>query len=225
MFLPLFLVALMAGCSSDTSTRSGDDTAVRTGVPPSEFEPLAFRTGEPGSAPAGKILGTGSSVTARISAEQGGQLLLDWEKKNSEGVTGVKVKVEVKFHPGALDEDRDVTISLVNPAYAMLNVELEFGNHGTRFKIPAEVKLDIEGLDLKGAAGVDGSSGDAGYVFDFYWFDPAEKAWFAVPKDEDQYEVDLKDGKIKGIWYFDHFSRYSLSRGYYENCCWGYIPY
>ena len=50
------------------------------------------------------------TVTELISPEQGGQLLLDWKTKGRNGVTGPKVKVEVKIFPGALDEDTLVAV-------------------------------------------------------------------------------------------------------------------
>lgn len=223
----------VSGCGVDSSPISQDaELGEAAGIPASEFEPVAFRAlspGGPGSlqedtAAAKRVPKADKkdkkdkkdkvktqyeepklcTVTELISPEQGGQLLLDWEIKDRNGVTGPKVKVEVKIFPGALDEDTQITISLLNPAYVMVNVELEFGVHGTQFNIPAEVSLDVEGLDLSG-------DGD-GDTLDFYWYDPVADAWFLAAKDEDHFEMDLEQGKIKGIWYIEHFSRYCLAR-------------
>lgn len=49
--------------------------------------------------------------------------MLDWEIKDEDGVTGSKVKTEVKIFSGALDEDAEITISLMNPAYAMVSID------------------------------------------------------------------------------------------------------
>lgn len=144
------------------------------------------------------------TVTELIGSEQGGQLVLDWEIKDENGVTGAKIKAEVKIFSDALDEDTEISISLLNPAYEMMQANLEFGAHGTQFRIPAEVKLDLEGLDLSGY-----SAGDA---LNFYWYDPDTDAWYPVPRDEDQFKVEPDQGKVYGIWYFEHFSRYGLRR-------------
>ena len=140
------------------------------------------------------------------------------------GGSGASVKVTVTIPPASLDEDTAITIELIDPTRAMLRVDLAFGQHGTHFKIPAEVKLDMKGLNLPGGGG-GGGGDDDGYVIDFYWFDPDTQIWYVVPKNEKKYSVDYEQGRVKGIWYFSHFSRYSLSQGYNENCCWGYIPY
>lgn len=195
----------LSGCGPEAPPVAQEEETVQVaGIPDSEFEPLAFRF----VAPAAKVTDDDdesrpTSVEALISATQGGQLLLDWFAEDADGETGSKVKVEVKVLPGALSEDTIVSISLENPAYAMLEVELEFGTHDTQFLVPAEVKLDVYDLDLSGVASED--------EIDFYWYDSATDAWYPVPND---YKiVELDQGKIQGIWYFDHFSRYSLSKG------------
>jgi len=225
--VPLLLILLvgigLTGCSPDSSpSNSGADpygTGV-VGIPADQFKPLSFRDLSP-DATAAKIAEDDQgddqgdvpeyeepkprTVTEFISAEQGGQLLLDWEIKDEDGVTGSKIKAELKIFADALDEDAEITIGLLNPAYAMVGVDLEFGEHGTSFRIPAELSLDLEGLDL--------SDFNKSSTLDFYFYDPLSDAWFPVPRDEDKFEVELKKGSIKGIWYLPHFSRYSLSGG------------
>lgn len=220
-FLILLVGMGFSGCGPDTSPSSSgaelDGVAV-AGIPASEFEPLSFRTLSP-DATAAKLAddddGEGNdgdyeepkprSVTELISAEEGGQLLLDWEIKDEDGVTGSKIKAEIKIFSGALDSDAQISIGLLNLSYAMVGIDLEFGEHGSQFSIPAELSLDMAGLDLSGY-----SAGDA---LEFYWYDPVTDAWFPVPRDEDKFEVNLQEGKIKGIWYLSHFSRYSMSGG------------
>lgn len=217
---PILLILFMglgfgvSGCGLDASSDSADlESGPAAGIPTSEFEPVSFRAlapDDPGfwrekTATAKYDEPKPRTVTESISAEGGGQLLLDWEIKDENGVTGSKVKAEIKIFPGALEEDAKITIGLLNPTYAMVSVELEFGDHGTQFHIPAEVSLDMEGLDLSGY--------DDGDTLDFYWRDPVTDAWFPVPRDEDHFEFDRNQGKIKGIWFFKHFSRYSLSKG------------
>jgi hypothetical protein len=145
------------------------------------------------------------TVTEFISAEDGGQVKLDWEIKDEDGDTGSAVKAELMIFPDALDEDAEITIGLLNPAYAMVGVDLKFGEHGTSFRIPAELSLDLKGLDL--------SDFDKSSTLDLYFYDPLSDAWFPVPRDEDKIDVKLDKGDIKGIWYLPHFSRYSLSGG------------
>lgn len=201
---PLFCVGValcLWSCAPDTSPTVSDEVRSAETIPASEFTPVAFGGVEPEVS--GKAAGTGS-VQELISAEQGGQVLLDWEIKDQDGVTGSKVKVEVKILPGALTEDTIVSIALENPAYAMLAVDLEFAAHGTRFLVPAEVKLDLEGLDLL-------SEYDSEDEIDLYWYDPAADSWHPVPCDYKVVELD--QGKAQGIWYFDHFSRYGLGGG------------
>ena len=191
------------GCSTDTSpTRSNGAAGQAASIAASEFEPVAF-SGAPSGAPAAKAAGTGSRVHELISAEQGGQLLLDWEAKNDDGVTGAKVKVEVTILPDALEKDRMISIRLIDPDYAMVTVALDFGTHVTDFKIPAEVELDAEGLDLSSYSSED--------EIDLYWYDRTSKTWSPVRYEFK--EVDLDQGTVRGLWYFDHFSRYAMGRG------------
>ena len=227
----LALLAMIGGCNSDTSTRSEQANATPIGIPDAEFEPLAFLTAE-GSAPAAKA-GAAASVTSLISAEEGGHLKLKWRSGEEEGGKGARVNVTVTVPPGSLEKDSPITIDLIDPTRAMLRVNLVFGEHGTQFKIPAEVKLFVSGLDFDGDRdgddgygrdddGLDGGGGDDS-VIDFYWFDPDTDTWYAVRRDESKYSVDREAGTLRGVWYFDHFSRYSLSRGSTENCCWAYL--
>ena len=228
-FLILLIGMGLPGCGPDTSLSSGaePDMSAIAGIPASEFEPLSFR-GLSRDATAPNVAADDDdgddddgddddgddddyeeprprTVTEFISAEQGGQLLLDWEIKDEDGVTGSKVKAEIKIFPGALGEDAEITIGLLNPAYAMVGVDLEFGEHGSQFSVPAELSLDLTGLDL--------SAYETGDAFDFYWYDPGTDAWFPVPRDENTFEVKLEEGQIKGTWYLSHFSRYSMSGG------------
>ena len=200
--LIVVMMALIAGCSLDSPDLLGSDRATSDvekieGIPDSEFQPIAFRSaGRKGiwSAKTDPIV-----VTELIRAEDGGQLLLDWESQEENGNTGTKVKVEVKVLPDALEEDTEISIGLLNPAYAMLNVDLEFREHGTQFLIPAEVKLDLVGLDLSGY--------DDEEALDLYWYNPEDDTWYPVPYQFKKVELDL--GKVQGIWYFEHFSRYA----------------
>ena len=206
-------LVLLAGCSGLTQTpfqpdhsrpvQEGSTSGEVAGIPDSHFKPISFRPSSSQGPAATKPAHTESNprtVRELISAGQGGQLLLDWEIKDENGVTGSKVKAEVKVFPRALKENTWISIGLVDPAYAMVGVDLEFGTHGTRFRIPAEVKLDIEGLDLSGYTDPD--------AVDFYWHDQDTNTWVPVPYDFK--EVELDQGKIQGIWYFEHFSLYSL---------------
>lgn len=200
---------LLNGCaeqgpSSPSSQRvlAPDETPASpapSGIPASQFEPLRFR----GALQAAKVTTDAVVVKKLISAKQGGQLLLDWEIKDEHGVTGSKIKVEVKILPKALSQDTEISISLENPAYAMVRVDFTFGPEGTQFNKSAEVKMDLEGLDL--------SSYDDPDAIGCYWYDPDSGSWFPVLW---QYkEVDLTQGKVEGLWYFEHFSVYSLSGG------------
>ena len=210
-------LALFTGCGTDLSQSPIAPQALtldqQGAIPASQFEPVSFRQDASPSQvrAARRVKGKKKydepkprEVSELIHADQGGQLLLDWEIKNSKGVTGSKVKAEVKVFSGALDNDTEVSIGLTNPTYRIANVELEFGAHGTQFHIPAEVSLDMEGLDL---SNFDPST------LNFYWYDPDTDAYDPVPGDDDHFEYDLEQGKIKGIWYFPHFSRYSLGGG------------
>lgn len=174
------------------------------GIPNSEFQPIAFLP----LAPAGKLAQgeeSGSRSVTDVIGTDGGQLKLDWAIKSDDGNDETKVIAEIKIFAGALDEAFQISISLLNAAYAMVSVDLEFGNHGTQFNIPAEVTLDLQGLDLSGHADPE--------AINFYWYDPDTDAWYPVPRDEDQFKVEVDGGKVWGIWYFEHFSRYSLSKG------------
>ena len=218
-FLILLVGMGLFSCSPDTSPSNSAELERGgvTGIPADQFKPLSFRdlSPDPSAAKLPSRLKDGDDqeyeesapciVTELISAEQGGQLLLDWEIKDEDGVTGSKVKAEIKIFPGALDEDTEIAIGLLNPAYAMVFVDLEFGEHGTQFQIPAELTLDLEGLDLPAYSNDD--------LLNLYWYDPLSDAWFPVPRDEDKFEVKLEKGTIQGIWYLSHFSRYSLSGG------------
>jgi hypothetical protein len=200
--------ALLSGCGGLERHPLAPDriaTAEKTsrtgkvaGIPPTVFKPVSFRLSSLNNLQAAKLAPV--IVQKWISAEQGGQLLLDWEAKDENGVTGSKVKVEVKILPGALERDAMISIRLANPAYAMVTVDLAFGTHGTRFRMPAEVKLDLQGLDLSGYKSAD--------AIDLFWYDPSSQSWFPVPKVYKQ--VELTQGKVQGIWLFEHFSTYSL---------------
>lgn len=203
LLLGLFL---MTSCGTDTSPISADsETGPVGGIPDNQFEPIAF--GGSSADPFAAAKQTDKKIkpiTVRelITQANGGQLLLDWESKDEIGATGSKIKAEVKIFPDALDHHTMISISLLNPVYAMLSVDLEFGAHGTQFHIPAEVMLDLEGMDLSGYG--------EGDTLNFYWYDPDTDAWYPVPRDEDQFKMELDQGKVYGIWYFAHFSRYSL---------------
>ena len=113
----------------------------------------------------------------------------------------------------ALEQDTYITVTITDPGFAMIDVDLEFGAHGTQFQVPAEIKLDMENLDL---SGLDPAS------IDFYWYDTDNDRWVQVPSiDKD---IDVEQGKIQGTWFFDHFSRYALggdsaliNKMYYQN--------
>jgi hypothetical protein len=85
----------------------------------------------------------------------------------------------------------------------MVRVEFTFGPHGTHFNIPAQVKMDFGGLDLSGY--------DDPEAIDLYWYNPESGAWF--PVSQVYKKIDLARGKVQGLWYFEHFSVYSLSGG------------
>ena len=211
LFLLLLAVGLLAGCAIDCAPSAPG--AQSSSIPDSEFRPIGFQTAQSDPlAPVGKAADDddGESddddsdrfATKWITADKGGSVKLNW--KNEEGIT---VKVTLKVLRGALDEDSQVTIGLLNPNVAMIGVDLEFGQHGTQFRIPAEVELDLKQLDLSGYAETD--------KLDLFWYDPVSDAWFPVRRDERKFSIDLKKGRVKGVWFFDHFSRYSLGgRGY-----------
>lgn len=169
------------------------------GIPDRQFAPLLFR----GASPAAKVATESVEVKKLISAKKGGRLLLDWKSKGENSAADTRVKVEVKILPGALDQDTEISINLENPAYAMVRVDFTFGPHDTHFNIPAQVKMDFAGLDLSGY--------DDPEAIDCYWYNPDTGSWFPVPW---EYKVvDLAQGTVEGLWYFEHFSTYSLSGG------------
>ena len=211
---PLLLgcAVLLGGCGypsgeAPTSPRQASSEVLSiaqpAGISAADFRPIAFRRPSRDTGPARKP----AFIKKVISAKQGGQLLLDWESKDQNGVTGTKVKAEVKILPGGLEQDTEISIYLDNAEHVMITVNLEFGKHGTAFLIPAEVKLDIWGLDFSGYGPTD--------VIDLYWYDPDAETWFPVPKEFKK--VNRSQGKVEGIWYFEHFSRYSLSGGGYSD--------
>ncbi len=107
------------------------------------------------------------------------------------------------FRPLPLQSTSAANTPATKPAVVQeLISAVAFGDHGTNFNVPAEIKLDLEGLDLSGY-GED--------EIDLYGFDRDTDTWFLVPRNYKVIELD--QGKIQGIWYFDHFSRYSLGGG------------
>ena len=98
-----------------------------------------------------------------------------------------------------------ISISLENPAYAMVSVDLVFGEHGTQFLVPAELTLKVTGLDLEG----DDDEGDELPGLGLYCYDPIQMAWFPVAFKK--CKVDYDKGTVRGTWYLEHFSRYSLA--------------
>lgn len=192
----LFIVLaafVISGCSHLDSPLAPEQSQVR--IPASKFKPIRF-LGSPKVGSLTKGLDPGPYVEALITALQGGRLTLDWENKDANGVTVSKIIANITISPNALERDTNISINLPNPAY----VDLEFGESGTQFRIPAVVKLDMEGLNLSGYSNAD--------EIDLYWYDLATNSWVLVPKDYK--EVHLLLGKVTGVWHFDHFSRYSL---------------
>ena len=216
VLLSLLVAAAVGSCSMDRATNTDSGPADLSGDATGPIEYRTAPTLQEGSSslPAGKqarreILTTASAL---ISAEKGGRVKLHWHREGGDTRSQVDVTVTVK--PGALDEDTDVFIALVNSETVQLRLDLAFGQHGTRFKIPAVVEVAAMGLVLD----------DKNAWVDFYWFDPATEIWTAVPRNEKKFHINYQTGSVRGVWYFSHFSRYSLSGGNKENCCWGYLP-
>ena len=194
------------GCSTDTSPTASNGVEDAS-IAASEFEPVAFGGIPSGVAAAKAPAGTGIAVSELISAKKGGRLVLDWPAKKDK-VRGakkdkVKIKVEIKILPGALEKDTMISITLANLSHAIVSVDLEFGTSATQFKIPAEVKLHMAGLDLSGYSDED--------EINLFWHDPTSQSWFPVRYGYKK--VDLKKGKVQGVWFLDHFSRFALGRG------------
>lgn len=203
----------VVGCGTGSSPVSyGTKVTDSESIADVDFTPLAFRIPSLGGDGSAKSLAAPIRVEGLISAELGGSLVLDWESPAADGAVGPAVKVDLLIPPGALLQDTVISISLENPAVAMVTVDLEFGEPGTQFQIPAEVTLDLKGLELAGGdddSNDDDSNDDGPGEVSLYWYDTVQDAWFPVVCKK--YKVDFDKGTVKGTWYLNHFSRYSLA--------------
>lgn len=187
----LTLTALLWGCSPQESSPLAADTAQvaeRRGIPDEAFEPLRLHASSQPVAKRGRV---GRLVAAR----SGGRVEAEWELGDDDNE--LEVEVTVRVRPRALDRDTRIWVALASPE----ELTLLLGRHGTRFSIPAELTVEVEGLELP--AGMDEDD------IDLYWHDEDTDRWMPVPRQS----LEIDGDELIGTWLLDHFSRYSLSGG------------
>jgi len=129
-----------------------------------------------------------------ITVKKGGRLRLYYEVPDYTCV----VEMELRIPRRALEEDSMLRMCLANASAFMTDVEAVFGQHGTQFLIPAELIIEVEGLNLS-------SMGDVG----FYYYDEEKGLW---------YELTIVEFDVgPGDWTYvklllEHFSRYALGQ-------------
>jgi hypothetical protein len=112
------------GCSNPGTVMAPDSTPVVV-TSPNFVRILPTSKGDP-------ALATAPSASAVVSAQYGGTV--------SNG------RVTLEFPPGALNEDTEITIDMLNDG--TLGVEL--GPHGTQFNKPVVMSTDLHGTTAEG---------------------------------------------------------------------------
>lgn len=135
-----------------------------------------------------------TEITAPISAALGGDIKIKvMYFKN--GVKQLSVSGLIKFPAGALDQDRDITLSLDPQALAF-----EFLPHGITFSTPVLLTIDTYGLDLTEFQ----SGTDLWYVENGQWIQSFQGEWIIL--NPEQGKLMVKDIPL------EHFSRYAFGR-------------
>ncbi len=138
------------------------------------------------------------SVTKTIYAQSGGELKLNYDY--GEGAKKVNIDVSLKFEPGSVSRDVDITLS-VDDAVLMTTIDLSFAPEGLVFLKPAILDVNAQGLDLSGIP--------PGANINLYYFNKQTGTWEQIPTRRisvniSNGQLQCKDGEIP------HFSRYAF---------------
>jgi hypothetical protein len=113
------------------------------------------------------------------------------------GTNGVSVNLQIL--PNAIDEDKQMSISLDDEQIAG-DVQLTFGPHGTVFNPPAILNVEVSGLDL---IGIDPAS------INVYYINQELGQWQLMQSEE--IIVRQNEGYIQVVnALLPHFSRYAI---------------
>jgi len=191
--LPLFLglVALLAGCAMQEAAPVAPvaaQSAELRAIPEADFQSLRLLAGPQ---PAAKR----ATASRLIRARSGGRVRAEWEIEGDDDE--IEIEVQVRVRPRALERDTRISVALASSN----GLDLILGEHGTQFSTPAELTIEVEGIELPD--GVDAEN------VNLYWLDEDAGLWYPVPRAR----LRVDDDEIEGKWLLDHFSRYSLSGG------------
>ena len=148
--------------------------------------------------PEGNTLNKIISASQLITAKDGGEVILDY--KYAAGTFGeVAIKATLKFLPGSVSKDLQVTLS-VDDEVLLTRVDLSFDPHGAYFLKPAILDVEAKGVDL---------SGVSAERLKVYYENQVTNQWDVIPTKE--IIVKTHEGYVKCIEAsLEHFSRYAF---------------
>jgi hypothetical protein len=137
-------------------------------------------------------------VSKNIKKAYGGTLYLSDEFETDD--EEVDVDIRLKIHPNSIPADDEFLMSIDSDQF-LANLDVVFGPHGMKFSKPAELTINIQGLDLSGL--------DLNTI-QVYYDNQDTGQWEMMECDE--ISIDIDNGEIEVInAKLPHFSRYALA--------------
>ncbi len=198
----LFTFALAAivfvGCSRQTNPVENDlqNSQPRTSIEPVMTDAETTATPLFVTLPDYNEVDGSTEVTQFVTAAAGGSIKVN-VKYSKQGETKASVSATIRFQPGTLTQDQNITLRL-DPT----TLGFEFLPHGITFDKPALLTIDVDGLDLTSfQQGTDLWYVEGGQFTESY---QAAKIKLDIPKSK----LTAKDIALR------HFSRYVFGRRY-----------
>lgn len=183
-FVALLLALNLTSCSQETLPVNPSANDLQSG----NLEFLSFGTSS-------QSLQKKIIQSEFIERKKGGTLHLKYKTDD------LKIDIKLKIHKDSIQDDSKFLMNIDSEQF-LANLDVVFGPHGTQFSIPADLNIEVEGLDL--------SELNSEETIDVYYDNQEAGQWEKMVSED--IKIDFKKGKIKiKKAKLPHFSRYAVA--------------